>query len=149
MRKRMCRISKNVDSQGIVSDCVFSEDREVVHVDSGGYPTQMTDLENFGVGFAKFGLHVGKPLIFRAAISTQMLTLVSQSLRAASIPAAALPPVFSMTHGMCFGLLCYVSLWFQASLQTNLDWKLVQGPNSHRNLSFSETLSYPDPKYPQ
>ena len=35
----MCRISANdninVDSQGIVSDCVFSEDREVVHVDSG------------------------------------------------------------------------------------------------------------------
>ena len=36
---------------------------------------------------------------------------------------------------MTFVFNCYVTffVWFQASLQTNLDWELVQGPNSHRN----------------
>lgn len=38
-------------------------------------------------------------------------------------PAAA-PPLFTL-HGMFFGLLCYISLRFQAS---HLGW---QGPNSH------------------
>lgn len=34
---------------------------------AGGYPTQMTDLENFGAT-PKLGLHVGKPLIFRDSV---------------------------------------------------------------------------------
>ena len=38
--------------------------------------------------------------------------------------------IFTM-HGDCFGLPCYISPWFQTSLQ--LAWKLVQGPNLHQN----------------
>ncbi|KAL3139379.1 hypothetical protein ABBQ38_003713 [Trebouxia sp. C0009 RCD-2024] len=81
MLKSMSWTGHTLHRSASTKDCVFSEDREVVdsgddqpannHYDQaidlddrdalgltrvntleGGYPTQMTDLENFGVGFA-------------------------------------------------------------------------------------------------